>query len=326
MLQDEDEIRQTEALAWHIRLREGSAADWEEFTDWLEQSAGNSAAYDAIVLADEKMDAALALASAGPSNINDNDVDSAPPRSRPLYRRPAFGLTAVAAVMLAGVFAYPMMSSDNARYAVETGAGIQRSVRLADGTRIDLNGDTRILLDRGQPRLASLEQGEATFTVTHDPANPFVVKSGNDRIQDVGTIFNVARDGDRLSLSVAEGSVVYNPDGEAVQLTAGNTLRVSADQDTVVVGSISPQAVASWRQGRLVYDQATIGAIASDLSRSLGTQVTVAPDVAGRAFTGVIMIDKDQPAFFRRLEGLLDLQARRSANGWRLTSRTRAHS
>lgn len=326
MLQDEDEIRRTEALAWHIRLREGSAADWEEFTDWLECSPDNSAAYDAIVLADEKMDKALTLAAAKPVNINDNDVGSTPPLPRPLHRRSAFGLAAAAAIMLAGVFAYPMMSPDNASYAVETGAGLHRSIRLADGTRIDLNGGTRILLDRDRPRFANLERGEATFTVTHDPANPFVVKSADDRIQDVGTIFNVVREGDRLSLSVAEGSVVYNPDAEAVQLTAGNTLRVSADQDTVVVGSISPQAVASWRQGRLVYDQATIEAIASDLSRSLGTQVTVAPDVAGRAFTGVIMIDKDQPAFFRRLEGLLDLQARRSANGWRLTSRTRAHS
>ncbi len=43
MLQDEDEIRRSEALVWHIRLRDGSAADWEEFTEWLERSPDNSA-------------------------------------------------------------------------------------------------------------------------------------------------------------------------------------------------------------------------------------------------------------------------------------------
>jgi transmembrane sensor len=323
MLRNNDE-RQSEALGWHIRLRDGSAADWEAFTDWLEQSPENSAAYDAIVLADEGMGGLLALAQ--PAGINDNMQGEQRPKPRLIGRRTALGFASAAAVFIAGLVAYPMMSSDDSRYAVETGQGIQRSISLTDGTRIDLNGGTRIMLSRNNLRLASLERGEATFSVVHDASNPFIVESGNARIQDVGTIFNVTQDNGRLELAVAEGSVVFNPDAEAVQLTAGNTLRVAPNEGGIVVGSVDPKAVASWRNGRLVYDRATLGTVARDISRAIGTRVEISPDIAAQPFTGVIIIDRNQGAFFGRLEGLLDVHARRTATGWRLTSRTRAHS
>jgi transmembrane sensor len=323
MLEDKDEQRWAEALAWRIRLRDGSAADWEEFTDWLEQSSENSAAYDAIALEDERLGETLAPARS--ASINDNEQQGQASEPLPLRRRAVLGFAAAAAVA-AGLFVYPLMSPDQSRYAVETAKGLPRSIRLVDGTRIELNGGTRITLSRKEPRYALLEHGEATFTVTHNPSAPFLVESGDARIQDVGTVFNVVQEGGRLELAVAEGSVVYNPDAEAVQLSAGNMLRVSADQDRIIVGSVQPAAVASWRHGRLLYDRAALGTVASDISRALGTRVEVSPEIAGTLFTGTIMIDRNQPAFFKALEGLLDVQAHRTPTGWRLISRTRAHS
>jgi transmembrane sensor len=322
MLQDRDENRRGEALAWHIRLREGSDADWEQFTGWLEQSPGNSALYDAVALADEDLGESLALLPPPLAGVNDNaGVGRAPP----VRRRTLLGFAAAAAVV-AGLATWPMLSTDNSRYAIETPAGTTRSIQLADGSRIDLNGGTRIILSRDHPRLASLERGEAAFSVVHNGSDPFTVDSGDARIQDIGTIFNVVRDGEGLELAVAEGSVVYNPDREAVRLAAGNVLRTSPGEDTIRVGSVNPSAVAGWRQGRLVYDRTSLGAVARDIARTLGTPVEVSPEVAAQPFTGVIVIDRNQPLFFKRLEGLLDVRARRTATGWRISSRTRAPS
>jgi transmembrane sensor len=42
-----------EAIEWHVRLRDGSAAaDWEAFILWLEADPARSAAYDDVVRAD----------------------------------------------------------------------------------------------------------------------------------------------------------------------------------------------------------------------------------------------------------------------------------
>ena len=48
---------QAEAIAWHIRLRDGGAADWDAFVRWLEADPARSAAYDAVALADAGADA-----------------------------------------------------------------------------------------------------------------------------------------------------------------------------------------------------------------------------------------------------------------------------
>lgn len=325
MFRDKDESRQSQALAWHIRLRSGAAADWEAFTGWLEQSPENGTAYDAVVLADEQLGSALAQVPTPPAGTNDNEHGEQAPGTR-VVRHGVVGLASAAAAMVAGLVAYPLMAPDPSLYAVETTGGVQRSVRLADGTRIDLNGGTRIMLSRTEPRFASLERGEATFSVKHDPSDPFVVESGDAKIQDIGTVFNVVQDEGRLELAVAEGSVVFNPEAEAVQLTAGNTLHVAPNEDRIVVGSIDPKKVASWRQDRLVYDRTTLGAVARDISRALGTRVEVSPEIAAQPFTGVIVLNHDQGAFFKRLESLLDIGARRTPTGWRLTPQSRAHS
>src|SRR6185436_8428609 len=105
-------------------------------------------------------------------------------------------------------------------YEVATAAGEQRSVPLGDGSVVALNGGTRLILDRRNPRFAELAAGEATFTIRHDSAAPFVVAAGEHRIHDLGTAFNMVHEGDRLVVEVIEGAVRYDPHAAAISLTA----------------------------------------------------------------------------------------------------------
>lgn len=308
-----DDQKREEAAGWFIRQRDPATADWEGFMAWLEEHPANNAAYEAIALADGDY-AALVDDAALPQPSNDNRAE---PRR---IGRLAGWATATAAAIVA--VSYPLLNSTPETYAVETVAGQRNSVRLDDGTRIDLNGGSRITLRKGDNRFASLDRGEATFTVTHDPNRPFTVHVGDDIVQDVGTVFNIVHDKGGMETAVSSGEVIYNPDGEAVRVRAGQVLRLSADGTDVTVGTIAPTAVAAWREGRLVYRNASLSRVAADLSRSLHKPVRVSPEIAGRPFSGVIMLGGDEAALLPRIGAMLDVTITHEVNGWRLSSRS----
>lgn len=313
MTQAETEDR-IAAVDWVIRLRDPAFADWDVFTVWLEAAPHHAALYDHAALADRDIGDMLAP-TALPASSNDNAVPL-----RGTRRRAWAGWSAAAAAIMVAVGSYPLLDRGDSTYAVATAPGEQRTVTLADGTRIEMNGGSRLTLHRADTRLASLDSGEATFSVVHDAARPFTVETGGDRIQDVGTIFNVARGADTTEVGVAEGAILYNPGGEAVQLKAGQTLRVSSREKRIVLGTAAPASIGTWRHGRLVYRDARIAQVAADVSRYLGVTVTADPTVASRTFDGVIILDRDPRRLLARLAPLLDVAARPSEQGWRLTA------
>jgi transmembrane sensor len=309
-----DDRKRDEAAAWVVRLRDPATADWEGFTAWLEADPAHNDLYEAVALTDRDYGELIAASPPSPAS-NDN-----PPAPRPGPRRLALWVSAAAAV--AAAIGYPLLTAPPATYAVETPAGRHNSVRLADGTRIDLNGGSRITLRKTDNRYASLERGEATFTVIHDPAHPFTVHVGDDVIQDVGTVFNVIRDKDMLEAAVSSGAIVYNPDDDAVRIAAGQVLRLSARDKTATVSPIEATDVAAWRSGRLIYKRATLQRVAADLSRNLGMPVRISPDIADRPFSGVIMLGGDRAALLPRVGAMLDVTISREGDGWRLSSRS----
>lgn len=309
------EIHRDEAAAWRVRLTEptATAADWATFTDWLEADPANWEAYDAISLADADLADSIETMKSDPA-APFNDNQTGPVR---WYRKRGF--LAVAAGIVLAVAVSPALIPDQLT-AYETRPGEQREIALADGSHITMNGGTRLALDTKTARFAKLEQGEAAFTIKHDAARPFMVEAGDATLKDVGTVFNVRRDDDDLELSVAQGVVQYNPRAEAVTVAAGNQLRVTKAHPAPVVSKTDAAMVASWRGGRLSYRDAPLSAIAVDLTRAIGAEVTVSPEVANRRFSGIIMIDKDRDRLFRRLEALFGVRARHSGSGWQLTS------
>ncbi|HTU09926.1 MAG TPA: FecR domain-containing protein [Allosphingosinicella sp.] len=304
-----------EAIAWVVRLRDAGADDWEAFTGWLEADAAHQHAYDEAALAD--LDAAD-LAPA-PRPVQPAWTPAEAPAYRPNRRRfLGWGGGAVAAAV-AGLVAYTTIPAGAALYAVETGPGEHRRIDLADGSRIDLNGGTRIQLDRNNARFASLEQGEALFTVVHDEARPFEVEAAGAQMRDLGTVFNVVAERGAVEVGVSEGRVLFDPRGVAVDLSPGMSLRRAAATARPVVARVEPDAIGGWRAGRLSYRSASVAQVASDLSRNLGVAVRASPPVARQNFTGVIMLDADKGTAVRRAASLLGVSASRAGDGWLLT-------
>lgn len=308
---NDNEGLEEQAVAWVIRLRDAGAEDWDEFAHWLEADPARNAAYEEAALVDAEVEA---LPREAPRPVLPIET---PARRGWSSRRAVLGWGIAAA--LAGVIGLSTtLRSGDSLYAVATGAGEQRSVELADGSRIDLNGETRLMLDRDDPRFARLDQGEALFTVVHDEARPFRVESGDAELIDLGTVFNVEREADAIEVQVAEGAVRYSDGEERVDLRAGMTVR-KARGGRAQVGARSADAISGWREGRLTFSNATFAEVAQDLSRNLGLEVSADELVSQRRFSGVIMVDGDPPLVLRRASALLEVNARQQVDGWLLT-------
>lgn len=309
-------IIEDQAIGWIIRMRDPAFAGWEAFTRWLEEDPVHASVYDEMALADADVPETLPAPPPPAPPVPRPANDEKPVRQRPRWatRRGAIGW-AVAASLVA-VVGYSSLVPGTAPYAVESIAGERRSVTLADGSRIELNGVSKVMLDRERPRFARLESGEALFTVVHDSARPFTVEAGDATLVDAGTAFDVIRADGVTQVAVSEGVVIYNPKGENVRLVAGKTLRAADAGEQVSVGTIDPGVVAAWRQGRLIYTAAPLSAVAADLARNLGIPVSAAPGVAARPFSGVIRIDGDRESLRGRVGALLGVDVRRAGNGW----------
>jgi transmembrane sensor len=296
-----------EAVLWMIRTRDPDFADWEAFTLWLERDPAHAAAYDALADADSNLHQILPSRSV---------FMPAPPANDPgrHSRRPwRWVAGAAVAAALVGVISLDVLNRSDI-YSVTTRPGETRTIALDDGTRVEMNGGTSMRFDRHNARFAALDIGEAAFIVRHDAANPFRVTVGDDMFEDAGTVFNIVRTGSATRIGVAEGKVIYNPKAEAITLTAGRALQ--EDAAGLRLMAVAPQSVASWRQGSLIYANASVAEIGEEIGRSLGVSLAVTPSAGAQRFTGTIRLDKDPARFFAGAAPLMGLSAVRQGNGW----------
>jgi transmembrane sensor len=200
-------------------------------------------------------------------------------------RRIAAGLAlAGAAALFAGYYSSPAPQQNYA-----TAVGENRTLALADGSRLTLNTGTRVRAQVGaDARKVWLDGGEAYFDIAHDAAHPFVVEAGASRITVLGTRFVVRREGDAIKVAVAEGKVRVEQAGRQVLLLANDT--ALADSRQIATSRKTPAQLGqllSWREGRLVMDQLTLAQAAGEFNRYNRRQLVIAdPALSGMVIGG----------------------------------------
>lgn len=298
------------ALDWVIRLRDPGFDGWEAFEAWLAVDAAHAQAYHRLAAADQDIGELLKTA---PRPL------VAPAPQRRLFSRRGW-LGGALAASLAVVIGVGIIDRQPALYDIETAPGMRRTIALDDGSRIALNGGTKVTLDRKDPRYAALRHGEALFDVVHDENSPFKVVVGDATLIDVGTRFNVLREDRAVAVQVAEGAVIYNPDTLNIRLDPGRTLRTIDNDPMVALGNMPPGSIGTWREGRLIYDGQSMAEIAADLTRWSGQTVRADPQVADKRFRGVLSLGNGEDVV--RLAPLLDVDVHRSGQEWILSPRS----
>lgn len=271
-----------EACDWVAAL-EGDAPDFDAFTLWLETSADHVAAYDAAMLLDDKINAAAPALS---PSLPANDIGEASPTR--------FGRSAIAAALAAALAIPGTVWLTSAPQMVEVTTGVQtQSFALDTRTRITLDRNSVLKHAKGDTGEVELASGAAHFDVRHDPTARFMVKAGDVSITDLGTRFEVQRNGSQVGVAVAQGSVsVAFKGGEPVTLVAGQ--RAFADAGTVRVETTDPASIGSWRRGQLIFRNAPLPQVAREISRYSRKPVVVDTTLQKHRFSGVLTIGDGQ--------------------------------
>lgn len=300
---------EADAIGWVVRVNDPAFGDWDDFTRWLDADPAHADAYHAAAAAEA--DAVALLASAP------REIEVAPMPSRPRWR-PWIG-TAIAASLVA-VIGFHVMERAPAPQIYETAPGVRRTVALADGSVVILNGGTRLSIDGSDSRSLTLERGEGLFAVRHDASHPFRVAVGGATVTDIGTAFDIVREPAATRVTVAEGEVEWGHGGKAVRLLAGDRLAIADNAVTVEISKVMPDTVGDWSRGQLNFDGAPLANAATDLGRALGVSIDVAPTIAQRPVRGAIRLDGGAAAVMPRFAALMGLRARQDGQDWRLTA------
>lgn len=312
-----DEARREDAAAWVVRLEAGDIGDEEAvaFDAWLSATPENPVAFDAA------MSVSQAYAASGETIARELGARRTPRTMQPTAygRRAVMGMGAVAAAAAVAAVVAPQLAVADAQTYV-TAKGERRSIELADGSRIDLNGGTRLTVSfERDNRRVTLDHGQAVFDVAHAPDRPFTIAAGDRTVRVVGTQFDVRRLQGKLSVTVARGAVEVRPTdgqkGRAYRLHPGQRLDHQEGAVTAQVAAAEAQEVLGWRQGRLVYREQPLGEVVADLNQQFDTPIRIEdPALARMPISGVLVVD-DQSAVIRRLALLVPIRAVRSDAG-----------
>jgi len=327
-----------EAAVWFARMRGPDAESFRpEFEHWLALGAAHRGAYNRAgeIFAMGRFLAAEKKVARSPAN------DDRPARWR--WAAIAAGVALVVSFTAwivsqqkAAVSTPPVQiteSSSNGvsgekRYATEVGE--RRSVRLADGSLVELDGGSELTVQfDASSRQLTLERGRARFDVAHEN-RPFIVQAGGGSVTARGTLFDVILgDNKRVTVRLLRGAVdVERPSTGAspsarpavARLEPGETLSfalIPAPPRGGVPSTAQSHSFASVPAPSLVreFEQVPLSAVVAEANRGSSTLIKIAdPDIGALKVSGRFHID-DTEQVAERLAALFDLDAERTKSG-----------
>ena len=316
------------AQHWVARLVAGNidAAELDRLEAWMAQDHRHARAFSreralwqdlqavADVLSDTSTGATLpdgALPETPP--MSDNVIPLRAPL--PMRRRILRFAPLVVAASLAAIVMTPSLILD-LRSDYHTGVGEVRSLALADGTRVMLDSNSAVSVDFDKDRrVVHLMAGRAWFNVRHE-GRPFSVEAMDGMTRDIGTAFEVAREGGAVEVGVTEGRVaVHAPGGnEGRIIGVGERVRYSAS-GLAELPSLPASRLAAWRSGELLFELEPVDAAIREIARYHSAPVWMLGDFSKVApVSGLFLIERPGEAL-ETLAGMRGLRILRLPGG-----------
>lgn len=285
-----------EAAAWIARLHADShgAADETAFRAWLAADPAHQAAFAAVT---ETWDAAGGLRGVGRTTV---------PRQSS-RRGVLVGLGAALAV--AGAFGAWQRATAG---VYQTGLGEQRRVDLEDGSELLLDTETRLRVRlAAHLRQVDLARGRVNCRVAPDPARPFVVEAGAERVTVTGTTVDIRRDSGQVSVICLQGDAEVEAGAVPRQrLGAGQRLKITSGRAQAIDRPALPPLVA-WQDGQALFDNESLADAVREMNRYSRVKLVLDdPRLAGLRVSGLYHVG-DNAAFARSITSLLPVLVRR---------------
>ena len=294
------EAIEAQAARWLLRREEAgwSEEDQQALDAWLDTSTAHQVAFWRLEHGWRRADRLAAHRTAGAAA-------PAAGWTRRLWKPGAIAASFLAIAAAGGWLAV----GQGAQKTYATDVGGRETVPLPDGTRLELNTDTRLRSEvTEEERVVWLERGEAYFEVAHDSERPFVIYAGPRKVTVLGTKFSIRREGEAVEVAVLEGKVRVdvlkaNEPVKPAILTPGQ-IAIARETETLV----APKTVAkvaselSWRHGVLTFDQYTLARAAEEFNRYNHRKIIVTDPAAGAIRIGGTFKSDNIEGFVELLE------------------------
>lgn len=259
------------ALEHFVHLKSGDATvdDQQRFEVWKQADPAHAREYEKLVRLWTDLDDLPALEPvpmvAKPYSRRAY-LPHAAHRHGTAWRGAALGITLL--FLTAGVWLTDALTLLRSDY--HTGAGEQRTLSLADGSRINMNTDSALAVDfSASARQLTLLKGEVLVTVAADPGRPFIVVTNNGNTRAVGTQFDVTISGDEVTVTTVEHRVEVTLDNSgkpSVRVAQGQSVTYDAKSLSAPVAA-DLNALTAWRRGKLVFDDRPLGQVIEQINR-----------------------------------------------------------
>ncbi|HVP86137.1 MAG TPA: FecR domain-containing protein [Rhizomicrobium sp.] len=250
--------------------------------------------------------------------------NSKPDRGTRNGRRWFHAVAALAAIGVIGAGAtFYVAKPESVTYATPVGG--RQTLTLADGTRIELNTDTTLKLNKvSGKRSVTLVKGEAYFQVQHDAARPFVVETAGHTVTDLGTKFTVHTEQNRIEVRLVEGEARLDAVDTAkpqpsMLLKPGDVAVATADTMSVKRETLSKLADdLGWRRGLIVFHDTTLADAAERLNRYNTNKLVIDRAAARLKINGTFRAD-DAQTFAQMARDVFGLRITTTSDNTRLS-------
>ena len=297
------------AATWYVQLNDGTLSEartlaWQT---WLHASPQHAAAWARVETLQQQwamMPKQAALSSLGAAKAQRRDVLKI--------------LGMLVAVGSCGWLAVEQVPYRSMLAAQRTGSRERRSLRLDDGSHLELNSDTALdIRFDAEQRLIQLHRGEILVQTAKDLAQrPFIVQTNDGSIRALGTQFSVRQLPEQTRVGVLQAAVEVRPlrHVDRVQrVEAGH--QVTFDHDAVGAARLLPPASTAWVQGMLSVNDWRLGDFIEELGRYRPGVLRCATAVQGLSISGAFRID-DTDTVLQNLSKTLPVKVRYLTRYW----------
>lgn len=178
--------------------------------------------------------------------------------------------------------------------------GRRSRIELSDGSIVWLNSGSKLVYPSRfieNNREVYLE-GEAAFNVTHNKNRPFRVITDNQKIEVLGTVFNVSnyRDENNLSTVLKSGSVQIIYKGNSIfnfkkklKITPGTLAVYNKGTNEMNSEKVETEKYFSWIEGKMIFHNDNLKFIMKKLARYYNVDIVINNvDVEKQTFSGAL--------------------------------------
>ena len=173
--------------------------------------------------------------------------------------------------------------------------GGEYKLNLPDGSEVWMNASSSLKypLDFGGESREVELQGEAYFSVRKKKVGTknlsFIVHAGRQKLEVLGTAFNVNTYTKAIKTTLVEGAVQLSfPNGKTEKLKPNEQAVFNNQTERLTIQTVQPYFTTAWKDGVFAFDKATLAEVMESIARWYDVSFDYEVDAQAIHFTGVI--------------------------------------